>query len=816
MKKRIISLLLVLVMIVSLTACGGTDTKKETGKTDTKVEKEDNKTGDSENKEEPKTEGTYTYNTAWSAQPLNWNPHSWQMSNEDAFMKYTVAPLVYATFDDGDGWKYEYDAATGVKDITAEFADKEKYGVPADATEQYVYEIKLRPEMKWENGDPITADDYIESAKLLLEPSMKNYRANTFTDGDSAVANAALYFNNDKAGKPIYAAVVQDGEDASEGKDMFLVLRDTVTFFGKAAKEYYENEKHKEKFVVEGTDLFEKYPEDYVPFTEEMIGELNAASAAFGDNNPEAYKEWLVYDTGEKYPETPWDKVGFVKVDDYTILYILQNPLQSFYMHSSLTSSWLVHKPTYEKNMKTVENLKATDYGTSLETTMCSGPYKVESFEKDKQIVLVRNENYWAYKDGKFNPENGMYRADKIVIDIVEDPATQEQLFMQGNIDELELDADKMVQFRKSDRLTLKDETYTARYIFATDLETLKNRDAEKGSGARVMFHLKDFRKAVSRSIDRAEYCQEATPGFKPAFYLFNRLYYYDMANDPSSVYRDSSYAKKAVLDVYDVDYTDETVDAQYKKITGRDLEEAKVLFQKAYDEAVKMGIYKDGQDVPLEIMVTPAELTPQHQKQSELMQKYLNEGTKGTPFEGKIKVKFESGDKNRYANVAFGKNMAIHGAWGGAAFYPFSTIRVYTNPTYMGGLEKIHESNGWNPSTEKLEMTIERADGTTVTETRTFEDWSDQINGLGEYTKDPKETLQVFSQLESGILEAYQCIPLGTYTAASLVSYKVDNAKEDYHIMYDFGGFRFLTFNYNDAEWKEFVEDNNGELNYE
>ncbi len=814
MKKRIISLLLVLVMIVGLTACGGKETGKKGEENTSKQAASENKEGEKEPAQEE--EATYTYNEAWSSQPLNWNPHSWQMSNEDAFMQYTTAPFVYATFDDGDGWKYEYDAATGVKDITAEFADKEKYGVPADATEQYVYEIKLRPEMKWENGEPIKADDYIESAKLLLDPSMKNYRANTFINGDSAVANAELYYNNDKAGKPIYAAVVQDGKDVSEGKDMFLVLRDAVTFFGGPAKEYYENEKYKEFFVVEGTDLFEKYKEDYVPFTDEMKKELNAVSAAFGDTNPEAYKEWLVYDTGEKYPETSWDKVGFVKVDDYTILYILQNPLQSFYMHSSLTNSWLVHKPTYEKNMKTVENLKATDYGTSLETTICSGPYKVESFEKDKQIVLVRNENYWAYKDGKFNPDNGMYRADKVVIDIVEDPATQEQLFMQGNIDGLGLDADKMVQFRKSDRLTLKDETYTARYIFATDLETLKSRDAEKGSGARVMFHLKDFRKAISRSIDRAEYCQEATPGFKPAFFLFNSLYYYDMANDPTSVYRDSSYAKKAVLDAYDVKYTDETVDAEYKKITGRDLEEAKELYKKAYDEAIKMGIYKDGQDVPLEIMVTPAEITPQHQKQQELMQKYVNEGSKGTPFEGKIKVTFESGDKNRYANVALGKNMAIHGAWGGAAFYPFSTVRVYTNPGYMGGLEKIHESNGWNPSTEELEMTIERADGTTVTESRTFEDWSNQINGLGEYASDAKEQLQVFSQLESGILQAYQCIPLGTYTAASLVSYKVDNAKEDYHIMYDFGGFRYLIFNYNDAEWKAFVEENGGELNYE
>ncbi len=817
MKKRFIFVLVILVMMFSLMACGDKTEQpaKETEKTEaTGTEKESS----SESEEATETEGIYTYNTAWSAQPLNWNPHSWENSNESDFMTYTVAPFVYYTFrpNDEEGWMYGYDAATSVKDITADYADKEKYGVPADATEQYVYEIKLREGMKWENGDEIKADDYIESAKFLLDPMMKNYRSNTYISGESAIANAQAYFNNDKAGKPVYKNVVENGADVSEGKPMFLTLTNPVAFFGKEAKSYYEDDQYKEFFVVNGVDLFEKYKDEYVPFTDEMITELNAASAAFGDKNPEAYKEWLVYDSGEVYPETPWEKVGVVKVDDYTILYIVQNPIQPFYMHSALSSSWLVHIPTYTKNIKEVGGLKASEYGTSIETTMSCGPYKIKSFEKDKQIILERNEYYWAFKDGKFNPENGMYRADEVVIDIVEDPSTKEQLFMQGNVDELGLDADKMVQFKKSDRLSLVDETFTARYIFATDLTTLQNRDKEKGSGCRAMFHLKDFRKAVSRSIDRTEYCQEATSGFKPAFYLLNNLYYYDMANNPDSVYRKSSYAKKAVLDLYEVEYTDETIDAEYKKVTGRDLEEAKALFQAAYDKAIEMGIYKDGQDVPFEIMVTPAELTPQHQKQSELLQNYLNEGTMGTPFEGKIKVVFESGDKKRYDNVALGKNMAIHGAWGGAAFYPFSVIRLYTNPGYMGGLEKIHESNGWNPSVETLEMTINRADGTTVTETRTFEDWSNQINGLGEYAKNADEQLQVLAQLERGVLEAYQCIPLGTYTSASLLSYKVDYAKEDYNLMYGFGGFRFLKFNYTDAEWKAFVEENNGQLNYE
>lgn len=815
MNKKLLALFLALAMVFTLASCGGGT--KTTDPTTTGQGGEDTPTTTPAPVVED--EGTYTYREAWSAGPLNWNPHSWEMNTESAFMDYVIAPFVYATFDGEGGWMWAYDAATAVTDITATFPDKEQYGVPADATEKYVYEIKLRPEMKWEDGTPITADDYVESAKRLLDPYMKNYRSNSYTTGESEVANAALYINNDKAGQPVYADVAGAEPEALEGKDMYLTFVEPCVFFGEPAEKYYNDEKYAPNFVVNEEDIFAKYTESgekYIPFTEDMIPELNAIAESFGDANPEAYLEFLVYDTGEVYEEMPWENVGIVKVDDYTILYILERPLSMFYMMSNLTGNWLVKTDLYDANMKTVEDLKATDYGTDGDKFMSCGPYRIIGYEKDKQIRLERNPHYWAFKDGKFNPENGMYRADYVTIDIVEDEATREQLFLSGQIDTHGLNAEKMVRFKKSDRIYFADETYTARYIFATSLEALQARDEEKGSGCRAVLNNKNFRKALSRSIDRAKYCAEATSGFKPAYFLLNSLYFYDIEHDENSVYRDTQYAKRAVLNLYDVECSDDQVDAEYAKITGRNLDEAKELFTQAYQEVVDAGIYNGEDLVPIEIMVSPSELTPQHIKQQQLMQEFWDEGTAGTPFEGKIKVEFESGDKKRYDNVAHGKNMAIHGAWGGAAFYPFSIIRVYCNPEYMGGLDKIHESNGWNPGEATLEMTINRADGTTVTETRTFADWSDQINGNGEYAEDGLEKLQVLAQLETGILETYQCIPLGTYTSAFLLSYKVDYALDDYHIMYGWGGFRFLEFNYTDQEWAEFVKDQGGTLDYE
>ncbi len=797
---KLFSLVLIALMVLGVfVGCGGNTEKSKTVSADG---------------ERNFDEINYTYREVWSAGPLNWNPHSWEMSGDSAFMDYLTTPLAYSRKAAKDGeWEWAYSAATGVKDITKDFADKAKYDIPADAVKERVFQIDLNPSMKWENGEKITADDYIYSMQMLLNPEMKNYRANTYMVGETAIYNAKGYYKNDLAGKPIYADFSAD--DVPADAVPLLTLTNNVRFFGDSAEAYYNKEKYKGKFIANDVDLFEKYKgKEFFEATEEAKKDMLVIAKAFGDNNDGAWKEFAVYDTGEKYAETPWESVGLLKTGEYQLVYITPQPVQMFYMMNNLGGNWLVHKDTYEANMKTVAKLKASQYGTSKDNTMSYGPYKIQAYEKAKQIRLVRNPNWGGYHD---DLHKGQYQADAVVIDIIPSHTTMLQRFGQGLVDEAPLEADDVEKYRKSDRLYYTDLTYTARYIFATSTESLKARDAEKGSGKRIVLHYKDFRKALSLCIDRDKYCKEATAGFKPAYFLFNSLYYYDMANDPNSIYRNSKYAKKAILDLYKMDYNDGNMEEKYERITGRDLGLAKDLFKSAYKQAVADGNYKDGEDVPIEVMVHPKELKPQQIKQQDLLQEFFDEGSKGTPFEGKIKVKFEAGDEKRYDNVNAGKNMAIHGAWGGAAFYPFSTIRVYTNPTYMGGLNKIHEGNGWDPGKAKLTLTIERTDGETVTEERTFEEWSNAINGDGDYASRPGvEQLQILAGLERGVLETYQCIPVGTYTSATLLSYKIDYQTEAYNIMYGYGSFRYLKFNYTDEEWKAYIQKNGGELNYE
>ena len=151
--KKFLALLLALTMVLSLAACG-------------------NKTPDAT--EAPETTGApvvetptgpvyeYTFHTSMTALGNNWNPHAWEMSNEDTMMSYVLAPLATMSIEDSINGVYQwiYVAADSVTDVTADHQDDlTKYNVTlpagqtAEETEKgFVFEIKLNPDMKWEIG----------------------------------------------------------------------------------------------------------------------------------------------------------------------------------------------------------------------------------------------------------------------------------------------------------------------------------------------------------------------------------------------------------------------------------------------------------------------------------------------------------------------------------------------------------------------------------------------------------------------------------------------------------------------------------------
>ena len=148
------------------------------------------------------------------------------------------------------------------------------------------------------------------------------------------------------------------------------------------------------------------------------------------------------------------------------------------------------------------------------------------------------------------------------------------------------------------------------------------------------------------------------------------------------------------------------------------------------------------------------------------------------------------------------------YGAWGGAAFYPFRTLRVYMDPDY----ENIHEAACWDPTTEELTLTVMGDDVT-----KTYRDWVLSLNGSGEYsTADARVKLGILADIETAFLKKYYRIPLAASTSSELLSYAVSYYTGKYNVMYGFGGFRLLEYHMDDAEWIEYVRRAGGRLSYE
>jgi oligopeptide transport system substrate-binding protein len=346
-------------------------------------------------------------------------------------------------------------------------------------------------------------------------------------------------------------------------------------------------------------------------------------------------------------------------------------------------------------------------------------------------------------------------------------------------------------------------------FFFHTDVENLKKLDSQEKNAFSVVLSNDTFRKAMSLAIDRSEFVT-TTQAWTPAFSLMNHLYHYDIYNDPYSSYRNSEEAMKAIVNLYGVEYGEgklyETLEEAHDSITGYNLTEAKALFTKACEELVAEGLYTAGSNIKIQIGWAKGALTPDDDAQCTIIEKQLNAALAGTGF-GTIDLEPLGNIDNRYADTASGLYAIGYGAWGGAAFYPFRNMQVYTDPNQYS----INEAGCWDPTTTMLTLTIE---GEEVE--MSWTDWGNCLIGTGKYANASNDVkLYITAQLEQRFLEFYYRIPLAVTTVCSLNSYKVEDYTDSYNIMYGFGGFRIMDYNYSDAEWDAYVESQGGELNY-
>ena len=197
--KRVLSLVLALALMVSagaiLTACGDENVDDTTTADETTAESTTGSTLPDFIVELPKQEGAeYTYNSYLSTFPTLWNPHDYETATDATILDYASAG--FYTFDYNetfDGYALVPDMAVGEPvDVTADYVGEE-WGIAEGETAK-AWKVTIRSDIKWQDGTPITAQSFVNSTQLLLNPVAGNYRADSVYSGSFKIVNAKNYF----------------------------------------------------------------------------------------------------------------------------------------------------------------------------------------------------------------------------------------------------------------------------------------------------------------------------------------------------------------------------------------------------------------------------------------------------------------------------------------------------------------------------------------------------------------------------------------------------------------------------------------------
>ncbi len=756
----------------------------------------------------------YTYREVIGGTPAEWNPHILTSANSNFISSLTTIGFVQMGMKEDKTHQWTMEMADSISDVTNGFTNKEKYGIPSDAESSYVYEVKLNQNACWQDGTLIDADTYIYSMKQLLDYEMKNPQSVTYTDGKLALYKAKDYMYRGQVtyewlsigqtyeiingyaynleGDPLIVAVDESNPNLNQQSSL-------RTFHENSASLFLDGD---------GNDVFTVLDtgNDHAPLSEAMLEALKVIARNFGNESV-----WSLMAMRAKTYSANWEDVGFYKVDKYTLMFVMKNATSRADLISAFNQAhFLVYERLYEAGKTVVEGLKTTNYGTSVKTYMSYGPYKLVSIEKDKQIVLAKNDKWYGYSDGR---HIGQYQTTKVYGEVIKTHEDAMNAFLKGEIEAVDLQVTDMNKYGYSDYLLRADESFIFSICLNGNLEQLKALEnaAADGSNKRVGAY-KSFKEGLSWAINRTRFVNEGTTGGKVQFGLFNKNYYYDAENNPNSIYRNSEYGMKSIVNHYQVEYGEDkeykTLKEAYDSITGYDVIKARALFQQAYEEMKADGNYVDGQAIKLNCLATEqATIDEAKQLQNRILNEFIADATVGTGFENKITVTFVS-SKDNWKDFHDGNYEMYIGQKSGAEFNPFYQIRRYI----VDGEFTVPEVACYDPRNETLELEINK-----IKETRTIRQWGNTLNNGGDYYNASLEVkLTILSALEQYLIDQFIDIPVYSRGKALLSSKKINQGTTEYNLFYQFGGIRHMTYNYTDAEWASYVKKSGGTLKYE
>lgn len=864
MQKKILALLLALVMAVAVFA--GCQTPAEPSEATAAPAASGDPSGEATDAPEA---DTYTYQDSVSVMATNWNPHTYQTS-DDAYPSDTARiriGLYDLIFNDElhpvegkepfTGYVVLPEMAASLPvDVTEQVkAEHPEFGIPEDMTSGYAYTIDLNPDACWEDGTPINADTYVYSMQKLLDPKLLNYRAVDYYGQNFSIAGAEEYAN---AGRTVdldnYAmsgytledlTLGEDGQYVSpEGSPMFVgvnfdlswtaqsggTLQELVEAYG---DQYFNMERWEELVALADENGLAPLTEDSYAM---LVSVISTDAWMEDESNAPCY-----FVERKTYPEVDFSTVGLYKSGDYQITLVLDKALAGFNLYYSLTSNWIVKEDLYESCLTSstgadgVEVWSST-YNTSVETTSSYGPYKLVEFQTDKFMRYEKNENWYGWTDGKHeyvDPNDGqtypMYQTTAIECEVVEEASTRKLMFLRGELMGYGLGSEDFDTYRSSEYCYATPAETIFFLILNGYLEAIQSREAaadfDKTQYDLETMTVLEFRKAVALTYDKDLFAATVSPARSGAYGIIGNAYVWDV--DTGALYRDTDQAKQALCNAYSVDVSEyASLDEAAASITGYDPEQAKVFYGEAFTKALEAGYItdEDGDGISDQTVRIEYCISVDNDFMTQTID-YLNEKmaevTAGTPFEGKVQFVKSAPYGNEWSDrIREGLSDTVLGGWQGSALNPFSLTDQYVNPAYM------YDANWFDATT--VDMTLElTVDGEARSITMNLREWSDALNGaavtaedgntynFGDGMADSQDRLTILAAIETQILGTYNYLPMLQDGSMALLSQQVYYVVEEYNPILGRGGIQYLRYNYDDAEWAAYVAENGGELTY-
>lgn len=829
MKQKKLLMLIAMVLVVVLCASVLTACKKDKGNGDGNVTKPG--TG----WEDPKM---YTMREYTAQMPSQWcTILSSDNVNNTMESYFTSAFYEFNYKFDANGkivpgaYTVEYSAATKLEDVTKKYAGK--YGLAADAEKGQAFAMTLRNDLKWDDGTPIKAADFVYTMMQQLSPKYLFATASNYYSGNYVIHNAQNYVKQGQKGwfdngnmNLAYSdlALGADGKYTLKGNECTIALKKPLVWLqGNTLDSYVTNAPQYFDTAAYASLLALADANGDVAVTAESLALLTTvitAKAAWGETKENTVGYMYV---NYEYPAMDFSEVGyFVGDNEYELVMVIDGTLNPLDAEGNLTyeagyyfSNWpLVKKDLWERCEDQSKTPYANSYCTTREKSASWGPYKLTNYQDQKTYTVSRNDKWFGYGLPQYANQ---YQTDAIVTEKIEEWDTAWLAFQKGNLDGIGMDVKIAADYRTSKRAYFTPETYTF------DLNIQSNATSKTDKRNNLLLNYADFRKAISLSLDRDDYCAKNNPSSQAALGLLNSMYYYDVEN--GKVYRDTIQAKEAILNAYgatknadgswkvgETTYTD--IEDALDATTGYNLTLARQLVESAVAQAKKDGKYSDGDEIILTYGIETQSANTDRVKN--WFQAAFDNMTKGTSIEGKVKIEYFMFSSATWSEqFADGEYDLCFGAWGNAPF----------NPAYLLCETQISDENRyavkWDPTT--VEVTVKATpddkhkDGNY---TYNLAQWRLILQGKDgcpvNFKNFPMEDqLAALGAVETAILKEYYSIPVFSRYSASLMGYKVDYISYEYNTFMGYGGIRYMTFNYDDTAWAEFVASNNNILNY-